>query len=247
MTRFASRYPLVFSILAVLVAIVVIKLLDAGLVDLDLSALGIRLTIEAAFCGYVIFLLGSLWWWREAGFKQPVTWRRLLAYLPLLLVPLLVAASSGFQAAPASQVIGFAILTLMVGFAEECLLRGVVLRALFPGGVLRAALLSSLFFGLGHLVNIWQGASAFTTIVQVIYSFFLGIGFAGARLYTGTIWPAIAVHALIDFVDIASRGFVLAPPQSLALERTIVPIVITGLYALYGWWLIRRTPMGDTA
>jgi membrane protease YdiL (CAAX protease family) len=243
MTRFASRHPLVFSILAVLVALVVIKLLDAGLADLELSALGIRLTIEAAFCGYVIFLLGSLWWWREAGFKQSVTWRRLLAYLPLLLVPVLVAASSGFQAAPANQVIGFAILTLMVGFAEESLLRGVVLRALVPGGVLRAVLLSSLFFGLGHLVNIWQGASPFTTIVQVLYSFFLGIGFAGARLYTGTIWPAIVVHALIDFVDIASRGFVLAPPQSLTPGRAIVPIVITGLYALYGWWLLRRTPM----
>lgn len=243
MTRFASRHPLVFSILAVLVAIVVIKLLDVGLADLGLSALGIRLIIEAAFCGYVIFLLGSLCWWREAGFKQPVTWRRLLAYLPLLLVPVLVAASSGFQAAPASQVIGFTILSLMVGFAEECLLRGVVLRALVPGGVLRAVLLSSLLFGLGHLVNIWQGASPFTTIVQVLYSFFLGIGFAGARLYTGTIWPAIVVHALIDFVDIASRGFVLAPPQSLAPGRAIVPIVITGLYALYGWWLLRRTPL----
>jgi membrane protease YdiL (CAAX protease family) len=178
MTRFASRHPLVFSVFAVLVAIVVIKLMGAGLADRDLSALCIRLTIEATFGGYVIFLLTSLWWWREAGFKQPVTRLRLWAYLPLLLVPVLVAASSGFQPASASQVIGFAILTLMVGFAEESLLRGVVLRVLLPNGVLRAALLSSLFFGLGHLVNIWQGASPFTTIVQVLYSIFLGIGFA---------------------------------------------------------------------
>ena len=75
----------------------------------------------------------------------------------------------------------------------------------------------------------------------MIYAMFLGIGFAGARLYTGTIWPAIVVHTLMNFVDIGSRGFVLAPPQSVTLARAMVPIVITGLYALYGMWLLQRT------
>lgn len=134
-----------------------------------------------------------------------------------------------------------ALFALMVGFAEEGLQRGIALRAMVPSGLMRAALLSSLFFGIAHLINVWQGSSLPVIIVQIMYSILLGIGFAGARLYTGTIWPVIVVHALIDFTDFASRGFGLALPQSLTLISVIAPIGITGLYALYGLWLLRRT------
>ena len=241
MTRFISRYPIAFSILAVFLAVVVIKLLDAGLTYLKWPDLARQLMVETVLCGYVIFLLTRLRWWQEAGFQSPATWRKLLAGLPLLLLPVIVVTSSGFKSSSASQMIGFAILTLMVGFAEEGLLRGVVLRAMLPIGVIRATVLSSVFFGIGHLLNILQGAAPAATIIQMIYSILLGIGFAGVRLYTGSIWPAIVIHTLIDFVDIGSRGFVLAPPQSLTLAGIIAPVVLTGLYALYGWWLLRRT------
>lgn len=247
MNRLVSRHPIVFSVLAVLLAVAGIALLDTGLAYLMRSDLARRLMVETLFCGYVIFLLTRLRWWQEAGFQRPESMRRLLASLPLLFLPIVVAASSGFRAAGASQMIGFAILTLMVGFAEEGLLRGVVLRAMLPIGVTRAAVLSSVFFGVGHLANIPHGAAPAATIVQMSYSILLGIGFAGARLYTGTIWPAIVVHALIDFVDIAGRGFVLAPPQSVTLAGVIASLVLTGLYAMYGWWLLRRTGLGEPA
>ena len=246
MTRFVSRNPMLFSVLAIVLAVVLIKLLDAGLTYLNLSDLANRIIVETLFCGYVILLLASLHWWHEAGFKQAKPLYKLLAFLPLLFLPLLVIVTNGLKAASASQVIWFIGITLMVGFAEEGLLRGVILRALLPGGMMRAALLSSLFFGIGHLFNILQGASPTATIVQMIYSTLLGIGFAGVRLYTGTIWPAILAHTLIDFIDIASRGFVLTTPQSVTLAGAIVPIIITGLYAGYGWWLIRHTPISNS-
>jgi uncharacterized protein len=230
-----------FSVLVVLVAVAVIELLGAGLTQLQMPALTSRLVIEAVFCGYVVLLLTRLRWWQEAGFKPPRSGRTLLAFLPLLLLPVAVVASSGFKAASAGQMIAFAALTVMVGFAEEGLLRGVALRALLPIGLMRAAVLSSLLFGIGHLLNLGHGSSPLTVTVQMIYSTLLGIGFAGVRMYTGTIWPAIAAHALIDFADVASRGFVLAPPRDVTLAGVVAPIVITGLYALYGWWLLRRT------
>jgi hypothetical protein len=234
------RRPLAFSILAVLAPVVVMKFLHAGLAALGLSELANRLVTEAVFCGYVVLLLWRMRWWREAGFTPPTTWRRLMAWLPLLLLPVLIFAGSGVKTADAASMIGYTIVTLMVGFAEEGLVRGVVLRALLPGGAVRAAVLSSVMFGVGHLGNIAQGASPSATLVQAVVACFLGIGFAGARLYTGTIWPAIVVHALIDLVDIAGRGFVLPPPQVVTLGRAIVPIALTGLFAIYGWWLLRR-------
>ncbi len=247
MSGFVSRHPIVFSVIVVILAMAIITLLGAGLTYLKLSEFTIQCIVEATFCGYVIFLLTRLLWWHEAGFKNPTTWRKYLAYLPLLFLPIVVVVISGFKSASSSTVIWFALYTLMVGFAEEGLLRGVVLRAMLPSGVTRAVLVSSLIFGLAHLINIWQGHSASTVIIQIIYVTLLGIGFAGARLYTGTIWPAIVIHALIDFVDFASRGFVLTLPQTITLTGVIFTIVITSLYALYGWWLLRRTKTGVAA
>jgi membrane protease YdiL (CAAX protease family) len=131
---------------------------------------------------------------------------------------------------------------LMVGFAEEALLRGIVLRALLPGGVMRAAILSSVIFGLAHLTNMFEGRDALSTLVQAVYATFLGIGFAGPRLFSGTIWPAIVLHGLVDFVDAASRGFARTNEvKPVTAGQAVMVLAITGLYALYGLWLIRRT------
>jgi membrane protease YdiL (CAAX protease family) len=246
-TSFAGRRPIAFSALAVLVPVVGMKVIHPALAALGLPDLGNRLVAEAAFGGYVVLLLWRLRWWREAGFTPASTRRRLAAWLPLLLLPLLVLAGSGVKAASAAHMIGFAIFTIMVAFAEEGLVRGIVLRALLPGGATRAAVLSSIIFGVGHLANIAQGAAPAATVVQVFVAAFLGIAFAGARLYGGTIWPAIALHALIDLVDVAGRGFALPQPQAMTVGRAVAPMVLTGACALYGWWLLRRLRKRDMA
>jgi hypothetical protein len=138
-------------------------------------------------------------------------------------------------------VVAFIFFTVMVGFAEEGLLRGVVLRALLPRGAVRAAVVSSLLFGIAQLSNMVQGRDPTATIVQAIYATFIGIGFAGPRLYTGTIWSAIVLHAMIDFADFASRNFA-SPTEAVTPTpgQAILVIAITGAYALYGWWLLKR-------
>ncbi len=116
-----------------------------------------------------------------------------------------------------------------------------------PGGVMRAALISSALFGAAHLTNMFQGRDVFSTVVQAIYATFIGIGFAGPRIFSGTIWPAVVLHGLIDFSDFASRGFApLSEVKPIEPGQAVVIIGITGLYALFGWWLIRRrTRQGD--
>ncbi|HVT37691.1 MAG TPA: CPBP family intramembrane glutamic endopeptidase [Gemmatimonadaceae bacterium] len=245
MIGFAARRPLTFSAVVVFVPVVALGFIHPALGGLSLSEPVNRLIAEAAFCGYVILLLSHLRWRREAGFTRPPVTRRLVAYLPLLVLPALVVAGSGMKAASPGRVGEFVLFTLMVGFAEEGLIRGIVLRALLPGGAMRAAVLSSLIFGAGHVANIIQGASPAATAVQVVVATLLGIGFAGTRIYAGTIWPAIVAHALIDLADAATRGFALLPPQPMTVTSAVVPIVLTGTYAVYGWWLLRRTATAD--
>lgn len=241
MKNFARQHPAFFSLL-------VVAAYDPGLTTIlrllmhrDQLQLSGLLTSQIVLVLYVACLLYLLKWWREAGFTLKADRRSVMVYLPWLLLPLLVLADTTEVTASPERILGFAAFTLFVGFAEEGLIRGVVLRALLPHGAMRAALLSALIFGAAHLSNAFQGKEVAPVIVQVIYAIFIGIGFAGCRLYTGTIWPAIIVHGLIDFTDIASRNFTLTGgPQPFTPAQAIAPIVITGLYALYGLWLIRR-------
>lgn len=240
MTKFSLKYPVFFSL-------IVVAIYDPGLTTLlrmifhrDRLQLPTLLISQLVLVLYVASLLLLLRWWREGGFTFRLSRRSLIAYLPWLLLPVLVIADSAQVTADPGRILGFVLFALLVGFAEEGLVRGVVLRALLPGGAMRAALLSALIFGVAHLTNALQGKELAPTIVQAIYATFIGIGFAGCRLYTGTIWPAIVVHGLIDFTDFASRDFSLnVEPQTFTPSQAIVPIVLTGLYALYGLWLIR--------
>jgi len=239
--RFATSYAVLFSIAIILAAELGMGGVGFLLKRTGLPPFGTVLIVEACFCAYVAWLLTSLRWWGESGFLSRVTGRAILIFSPWLLLVLLMALDDAGRTAGASTIAATAVFTLMVGFAEEGLLRGVALRALLPGGAMRAAFLSSLIFGLAHLLNIFQGRDIPSSIVQAIYATFIGIGFAGPRLYSGTIWPAIVIHGLIDFADLAGRDMTrLKEPGPMTIATAVVPIVITGLYALYGVWLIRK-------
>jgi len=250
MKDFVSRHALLFSILVVLVYDFGMQGLGAlleAIPGLGLTPLAVGLIVQGIACILIVALIHYLRWWRESGFQRPVSNLALFAYLPWLLLPLLVMVGAESATRSSGIVIAYAVMMLLVGFGEEALMRGVVLRALLPGGVMRAAVVSSLIFGVAHFFNVFQGHGVASTIVQVIYAAFIGMGFAGPRLYAGTIWPAIVLHGVIDFADVASRNFTPIGGGAEATEaapfnigQAITAIAITGCYALYGWWLIRR-------
>ncbi|MGD9549092.1 MAG: lysostaphin resistance A-like protein [Candidatus Krumholzibacteriia bacterium] len=237
----ALRKPVALSLLAILVYSGLAWGLRALLEPVGWSRTAVALTGQFLLAGYVSFLLQRLGWWGECGFQRKVTGRTILVFTPWLLIPLLQLTDVGMVTSGPARIAVFAFWALLVGFGEEALLRGVVLRALRPGGVMRAAVLSSVLFGIAHLANVLEGRDLFSTLVQVVYAAFIGIGFAGPVVATGAIWPAIVVHALIDFTDAAGRDFTF-PDEGAALYpgQAVVALALTGLYALYGIWLIRR-------
>ena len=86
-----------------------------------------------------------------------------------------------------------------------------------------------------------DGRGLQSSLVQVIYATFIGIGFAGPRLYSGSILPAIFMHFLVDFADGIARGFTFAHTKENTLSEALGAIILTGLYAIYGWWLTRQS------
>jgi hypothetical protein len=122
---FATRRPLIFSVLVISAYAAAAFALGLALDALRLSKSTVTLLGQAVVCGYVVFLLTRLGWWRECGFARRVTGRTALVYAPWLLLPLLMLTDVKGGTDDALRVGEFALWALMVGFAEEGLLRGV--------------------------------------------------------------------------------------------------------------------------
>lgn len=100
--------------------------------------------------------------------------------------------------------------TLLVGFSEELLVRGVLVEYLQDAGFdLRlVAVVTSVVFGLLHGLNIINGQSVSTTVLQVILTTLVGLALFAALMASGTLWLPILLHFLMDFAVIARGGVV---------------------------------------
>ncbi len=104
----------------------------------------------------------------------------------------------------------FAALSLVAGFGEELVYRGYAILVLAGlVGTTGAAMLTSVVFGVLHS---YQGS------VGVVRSAVLGGILAWGFLATGSLWPSVAAHALIDVVG----GIILA-------DRLMVPEAAGGV------------------
>jgi membrane protease YdiL (CAAX protease family) len=191
-----------------------------------------------------LFMVWYLGWWQKAGYA---TLGR-VADLPLFLLPAAMAFLPLLEVAeptPGGTVILFILLSIVVALAEETFFRGLILQALRPAGVMTAVILSSLLFALPHLLNsvggIWDPVF---TLADTFAAFGIGIAFAALVLRTGSIWPPIVLHALINAIALSSLGSLTVPPQSP--EQLAGTLVAGAVMAAYGLFLLRRVPQSVT-
>jgi membrane protease YdiL (CAAX protease family) len=99
--------------------------------------------------------------------------------------------------------------TVVVPISEELFFRGLLLGALIATfGILfgerrRVALLAvvtnGLAFGVAHLANLVTVAPSFV-IAQATFATFLGTACAALAVSTRSVWPAVALHAIVNGV-----------------------------------------------
>jgi uncharacterized protein len=166
---------------------------------------------------WLMVAIGSALWlasgrsWADFGFTLPAgrgLWISLALFLLLAAYNLSAIASLArnaevraglrqqFQGVEAvlprtrDELCWFGGLSLTAGFCEEFLYRGFFIVALAPWlGWWGAAALSLALFAVAHLYQGWGG---------VLKTGIVGILFTAAVAISGSLWPAIAMHALID-------------------------------------------------
>ncbi len=126
----------------------------------------------------------------------------------------------------------YAASMLCVGFIEEVVFRGFLFNAIAKNGSVKTAIvISSLTFGIGHIVNLINGADPFETVMQICYACALGFLFT-VILYKGkTLAPCIAAHSVIN----ATGAFAVQPSKEAVAVISAVLCIVSVLYAAWIW------------
>ena len=131
------------------------------------------------------------------------------------------------------EVLLYILSMLCVGFLEEMIFRGFLFKAMAENGVKSAIVVSSITFGIGHVVNLFNGSGAelLTNIIQMIYA--VAVGFAFVMIYykTKSLLPCIITHGVFNGLSAFSNEAVMTTQRQIISGLLIA--VIAGGYALY--------------
>ena len=132
-----------------------------------------------------------------------------------------------------------AVMMAFVGFAEELIFRGFLFKAMLKGGSVKTAIIiSSVTFGLGHILNLFIGQDLVETLIQMVFAVIVGFVFTMVFYKGGSLWPCILAHSVIDVTSVFCSG------ESPVLEW-IVHIAVFVLGVSYCLYLAKRveTPL----
>ncbi len=121
---------------------------------------------------------------------------------------------------------------LLVGFLEEVVFRGLLFKAMLPGGIKSAVIVSSLTFGIGHIVNLLNGAEFLPTLLQVCYAVAIGFLFTLIFYKGKSLWPCILTHSIFN----ALSAFSVEPDTTGRILTAAALCVIPTAYAM---WLMK--------
>ena len=123
---------------------------------------------------------------------------------------------------------------LWVGFLEEVIFRGLLFKAIAKDNVKTAIIISSVTFGLGHLLNLVNGSGAgiAENLLQVTGA--IAIGFLFVILYYrgGSLLPCIITHSAINITSVFANVVGLTIEKRIIFQLVLFAITITYSFIL---------------
>lgn len=122
------------------------------------------------------------------------------------------------------------ICMLCVGFIEEVIFRGFLFKAIAKDNLKSAIIISSITFGVGHLVNLFNGSGMdlVSNLCQICFAIAVGFLFVTIFYRGGSLLPCIITHSAINTLSTFANevGFTVEKH----VIRVLVMIVLTVAY-----------------
>ena len=223
MKRFYEKHELLFSILLIVIYLTFnsICINNFGMTDVRTSIINILLSVII-----LIFIfknrLGSYY-----GLSSFPNAKKYLYFIPLILL-VSVNLWNGINTDNTTNEIIYYIFSMIgVGFLEEIIFRGFLFKAMEKDSVKAAVIVTSLTFGVGHIINLLNGAEFIPTLLQVIYATSVGYLFVTIFQKSKSLWPCIITHMLVNSLSIFNTVENTLSIYVAPIFLTIVPLLYT--------------------
>lgn len=233
MNRLYKKSRILFAVVWIVIYIISLSAAD------NISALlGIQKSVTAAV-GAMLAVILIIWMknndlFQEYGLcKSEIPPRCLLYYIPLAIM---VSVNLWFGTTinlTFAETFFYIISMLLVGFLEEIIFRGFLFKAMLKDGVKSAVIVSSITFGVGHIVNLINGSGAdlLANLLQIAYAMAAGFLFTILFYKSKTLWPCIFAHGILNALSVFANQNAMNPAGEIL--SAIVLVVIPLLYAGY--------------
>ena len=162
------------------------------------------------------------------GLTKVTNLKAYLYFIPLFLI-ISVNLWNGVNINNSTSEIIFYILTMInVGFIEEIIFRGFLFKMMAKDNVKSAIVVSAITFGIGHIVNLLNGAELVPTLMQICYAISIGYLFVIIFYKSKSLIPCIITHCLVNSLSIFNVENVISLYVS-----SIFLIIVPLFYAIY--------------
>lgn len=227
MRKLYRKSELIFSIVLIIVYVVGASVCDAFSDKLRISK-SLTLPFFVILSVFIIIFLGKHKLFKEYGLcKTELPLKKLLYFIPLFLLCFLNVIT-GMSITKTVPVIILEVLSMLfVGFLEEIIFRGFLFRAMAKDNLKAAVFVSSLTFGIGHIINLFNGAEIVSTLCQIVGA--VGFGFMCVMIFikSKSLLPCIITHSVFNMLSV----FTAETDMITDIIISVVMLVITGGYS----------------
>jgi len=205
---------------------------------------GVYKLVSAPF--HLALAAGLFLWVRRGGLAEKYglflpRYRLLRAwfFIPLALVCLYKLLFSPALRFSAAESILFVAGMLCVGFLEELIFRGFLFRAIEKESPARAIVISSVTFGIGHIVNLFNGQDLPETMGQIVFAVFVGFALVILFRKGKSLVPCIVFHGVFNALSVVANdeamNSALGGPVLSAVILIAASAVLLGGYSAWNW------------
>jgi len=182
--------------------------------------------INTIFSASLIMLIIKLQKISYYGLKKVTNLNKYLYFIPLILI-ISVNLWNGININNSSIEIIFYILSMInIGFIEEIIFRGFLFKMMAKDNIKSAIIVSSITFGMGHIINLLNGADLIPTLVQICYATSIGYLFVIIFYKSKSLIPCIITHSLVNSLSIFNI-------DNSSYISSIFLIIMPLIYAIY--------------
>ena len=160
------------------------------------------------------------------GLTKPKKPKKFLYFIPLIIISLFSIRNGINTDNPTNEIIFYILTMINVGFIEEMIFRGFLFKMMEKDNVKTAIIVSSITFGIGHIVNLLNGADFIPTLLQVCYAISIGYMLVMVFYKSKSLIPCIIFHSVFNSLGIFNS-------TDSTLLSIIVLIILSLGYGLY--------------